>query len=87
MADDISPPNQSFGCYVQMMADSWGLPDFLCVREDLVTVFNDELHCDILGVHVGHLFLQAQVSHDSRRKDDCKVLGRHLECVSSMYDS
>jgi len=56
-------------------------PRFL-VDEDTVTVINDELDGDVLGVHVCHLALKARVTHDGWSKHDSQVLGRHLSDVS-----
>lgn len=42
-----------------------------------MTVFNDKLHGNILGMHVSHFPLNAQVAHNRGRKDDGQVLGRH----------
>lgn len=50
--------------------------------EDFVTVFDDELHCVILGVHVAHLSFEAGVAHNGGCKDDSEVLGGHLDWVS-----
>lgn len=51
----------------------------LRVVKDTVRVLNNKLHGQVLGMHVSHLALDAQISHDGRCKDDSQVLGRHLE--------
>lgn len=48
------------------------------LREDIVRVLDDELHGNILGVHVRHFSLDVVVSHDRGRKHHSEVLGRHL---------
>ena len=55
----------------------------LVFREDNVTVFDNELNSEVFGVHVCHLALDSSVSHDGRRKNHGKVLGRHLHHVST----
>lgn len=54
----------------------------LGILKDGVAVFNDELHCNVLGVHVGHFALDAFVSHDRGSEHDGQVLGGHLGVVS-----
>jgi hypothetical protein len=44
-----------------------------------MTILNQELHRQILGMHIRHLLLQAVVAHDGRRKDNSKILGGHLK--------
>jgi len=46
--------------------------------KDDMTVLNQELHRNILGVHVRHLLLEAVVPHDSGREHDRQVLRGHL---------
>ena len=46
----------------------------LRIFENDVTILNDKLHSNILGVHIRHLTLNAQVAHNCRGKDDSKVL-------------
>lgn len=55
----------------------------LVFREDDVTVFDNELNSEVLGVHVCHLTLNSSVPHDGRRENHSKVLGRHLHHVST----
>lgn len=50
----------------------------LSVFKNSVTVLDNELNRDVLGVHVRHLTFQTRVSHDSRSKHDSQVLGGHL---------
>lgn len=46
--------------------------------EDGMTMLDDELHGQVLGMHVGHLLLETVIPHDGGREDDGQVLGRHL---------
>ena len=39
------------------------------VDEDALRVLDDELHGQVLGVHIRHLPLEAVVAHDGRRED------------------
>ena len=46
--------------------------------ENVGTVVDNELHGEILGVHIGHFSLNGGGPHDGWRKDDGQVLGCHL---------
>ncbi len=52
------------------------------LAEDFVAVLDDELHNKVLGVHVGHLPLDVQISHDSWGEDYRQILWGHLRRVS-----
>ena len=39
--------------------------------KDGAAVLEDELHSQVLGVHIGHFALNAPIKHDGRSKDDC----------------
>lgn len=62
----------------------WG-PVCLCIEailrlgKDRAAVLNDELHGQVLRVHVRHLTLDAAIEHDGRSENDSQVLGRHLK--------
>lgn len=49
-----------------------------------MAVLDDELHCGILDMHVGHLPFKLGASHDGWGKNHSKVLGRHLVIVSNL---
>ena len=48
-----------------------------------MAVLDNELHSVVLRVHISHFTFETRISHDSRRKNNCKVFGRHLEFVST----
>ena len=57
----------------------------LRLGEDGATVLDNELHSQVLCVHVRHLTLDAAIEHDGRSEDDSQVFGGHLtETVSSV---
>lgn len=70
---------ESLSRYVRTLKDSSEIRggDYDLV-EDFVAVLDDELYNQILGMHVGHLPLDGQISHDSRCEDHSQVLRRHL---------
>jgi hypothetical protein len=54
----------------------------LSIAEYFMAVLDDELHCVVLGVHIGHFAFKASISHNSRSKDDGEILRCHLRSIS-----
>lgn len=76
----FSPYSFLYFCFI----NKGGRRCSLYIFKDGVAVLNDELDGNVLGVHVGHFALDAEVAHNGRRKDDGKVLGGHLQSVSQL---
>lgn len=63
---------------------TWPVVHIPLLGENVGTVVDDELNCEILGVHIGHFPLDGGGPHDGRRKDDGQVLGCHLRTKNKL---
>lgn len=55
-----------------MQAHHWFL------REYVVTILNDELNGNVLGVHISHFSFNVRVSHNCGREDHGQISRCHL---------
>lgn len=59
----------------------------MSTSENLLTMLNHKLHHVISGLHIRHLSLNIQVSHNRRRKHDGNILRIHQVLLSAILDA